>query len=128
MNGEVISRYPKFLPANGKIPSQAQFTCKTCNEWFASQTGRVNHGKKNPDHVLINLKTGLPIGSTPRWRNRLGIRPTNGHSTEIPPALLEYAFEKMRSTIESELDRLHDQLIQPTTAKPTSGRKFYVAR
>lgn len=135
-----LSPQPKYLPADGSIPPRAQYTCKTCKMWMASNTGRVGHQKRFPRHVLINVKTGYPVGQAPHYvtrlrkqLGRLGIASENGHrnsvEAEIPTALLEYAFSKMRQTIESELDRLHDQII-PASPEPgrTSKHKFYVAR
>jgi hypothetical protein len=137
-----VSHLDKYLPEDGSIPPRAKYTCKTCKMWLASNTGRVGHEKRFPGHVLVNVKTGYPVGQAPHYSKRLkaqldlGIRPTlrdsvqaNGHSVqaEIPTALLEYAFSKMRQTIESELDRLHDQII-PASPEPGRKNKFYVAR
>ena len=122
-----LSRQDKFLPADGSIPPRAQYTCKTCKAWMASRTGSVGHEKRFPGHVLVNVKTGFEVGKRGPYSVGLGISSQNGHSSEISPALLEYAFSKMRSTIESELDRLHDQLI-PSPAPATRRSKFYVAR
>jgi len=117
----------KYLPEDGSIPERAKFTCKTCKQWFASNSGRVGHVRRFPGHIVMNVKTGAEVGTYARKMvHGLGIaQPTNGHS-EISPALVEYAFTKMRETIESELDRLHDQLI-PSPA-PARRSKFYVAR
>ena len=143
-----LSRRDKYLPADGSIPKRAKYTCSTCKAWVASTTGQVGHERRFPGHVLINVSTGQPVHhhkgpghwtQTPAGRKHmaalasrprthlLGITPQNGHSSEISPALLEYAFSKMRSTIESELDRLHDQLI-PSPEPATRRSKIYVAR
>jgi|SRR5580692_1645614 hypothetical protein len=124
-----VSRMDKYIPADGKVPPEAKYICKTCNMWVASQTGQTGHRKRFPGHVLVNVKTGYEVGNPLNKirKDLLHNLPTNGHFTEISPALLEYAFSKMRQTIESELDRLHDQLI-PSPAPATRRSKFYVAR
>ena len=125
-----ISRYPKFLDATGTVPEKAQFVCRTCKEWFASNCGKTSHIKNNPTHVLYSVKTGLEymgsnIGTKGGTKPEFHLTNGNGHGS-VSPAILEYAFEKMRTEIDAQLDTLHDQLIPPTSTK--GPRRTYVAR
>lgn len=126
-----LSRAPKFLPPDGSVPKEAKFVCKGCNEWFASGCGKTGHIKKNPTHTLYSPITGREwqgstIGTADKGnrlvKTHLAMSNGNGH---IAPAILEYAFERMRSEIDKQLDSLHEQLI-PTQSK--GARRTYVAR
>ena len=119
-----ISRYPKFLPEDGSIPKKAAFVCRTCKEWFASNCGKTSHIRNHPDHTLFSPKTGREWQGNGKSEKLIPqFVPTNGRSS-ISPELLEYAYQKMRSEIEDQLDRLHEQLI-PT---PKGACRTYVAR
>jgi hypothetical protein len=126
MSSNAISRYPKFLPADGTIPEKAAFVCRTCKQWFASSCGKTSHIKNQPTHTLFSPKTGREWQGSTTGINRPVVPAfyQNGHS-DIPQPLLEYAFNKMREEIDSQLDRLHEKLIPPS---PKGTRRTYVAR
>jgi hypothetical protein len=120
------------MPTDGSIPKGASFACRHCKEWFASSTGRINHPKRYPGHQLYSLLTGMDCHSRKYKKDMPALIPTptlqtNGHG-EIPQALLEYAFEKMRSEIERQLDHLQDVWILGAKPIEKGTRKTYVAR
>jgi hypothetical protein len=127
-----VGRYPKFLKPGEPTPSQAKFVCKTCNQWFASTTGKNGHLLREPGHVLVSPHTGREFtkaGSIGRPL-RKGDVPSNGHQVLDATArdlLLDYILGKAKEELNAELERMFRELkSQPIPAK--GPRRTYVAR
>jgi hypothetical protein len=126
-----VSRLPKFMPADGSIPPQSKFACRTCKEWFASTCGKTNHLKKHPDHEMYSTLTGKDQDTPNRPYRKAHVLGTNGHALLGATArdlLLDYVLGKAKEELNAELDSMFRNLKSQPIPTEKGTRKTYVAR